>query len=448
MKLPSIDYAARRQRVMDRIGNDAALILFANPEQTRSNDTLFPYRQNSDLWYLSGFEEPEAVIVLLPGADDPFVMFVRPRDRDLEVWTGYRQGAEGAVQNYGADLAFPLDAMDEELPELLAGRKILYHALGQSQTHDAKILGYCRQLKASRLRGDRSPDMIADPAKILHTMRMIKDAGELQRMRIAAEVSAKGHLAAMQRAQPGQYEYQVEAILTQAFRDAGAYEHAYEPIVAGGARACVLHYNENDQRLNAGELVLIDAGAEWGGYAGDITRTWPLSDAFEGEQRAVYDAVLDAQIYAIEQSVAGASSLGVHDKTVERLTQNMIDIGLMQTSLDEAIETKAYREYYMHGTGHYLGIDVHDVGPYRDAADQPTIYEPGMVVTIEPGIYVRADSGAPERFHGIGVRIEDDVVIVPEEKAADEPSRILTREVPKAADEIVEIRREALRNAR
>lgn len=448
MNLPIIDYAARRQRVMQRIGEDAVMVLFANPEQQRSNDTNFRYRQNSDLWYLCGFEEPETIVVLAPGAEHPFVMFVRPRDRDKEVWTGYRAGVEGAIDRYGADAAFTLDALEEELPSLLEDRKILYHALGESTAHDAKILSLCATLKGTRARKDLSPQMIADPKRVLHPMRLIKDAGELERMRIAAEISAKGHLAVMQNALPGQHEYVLEATLTHEFRRHGAYEHAYEPIVAGGSRACVLHYNENDQRIEDGELVLIDAGAEWGGYAGDITRTWPISDRFDGEQRAVYDAVLDAQIFAIEQSVAGASNIHVHDATVERLTQNMIDIGLLQTSLDHALETKAYREYYMHGTGHYLGIDVHDVGDYRDENDAPLTYTPGMVVTIEPGIYVRSDSDAPERFHGIGVRIEDDVVILDAEDAAQDPSRILTRDVPKDADEIVELRQETLRKAR
>lgn len=445
MNFPAIDYVARRQRVMDRIGNDAVLVLFSNAEKQRSNDTLYPYRQNSDLWYLSGFEEPETVLVLAPGAEHPFVLFVRPRDREKEVWTGYRAGVEGAQSRYGADAAYELSELDTELPKLIAGRKILYHALGQSTANDAKILGWCQGLKGTRLKKDMSPDMIACPHKILHTLRLVKDAGELERMRIAAEISAEGHLEVMRQARPDQYEYELEAILTHTFRKRGAYEHAYEPIVAGGARACVLHYNENNQPIRAGELVLIDAGAEWGGYAGDITRTWPISDRFEGEQRAVYDAVLDAQIFAIEQSVAGASNLGVHDATVARLTQNMIDIGLLQTSLDQALETKSYREYYMHGTGHYLGIDVHDVGPYRDENDEPLTYTEGMVVTIEPGLYVRSDSDAPERFHGIGVRIEDDVVILDPEKAAQDPTRILTRDVPKDTDEILALRREILR---
>lgn len=445
MSFPTIDYASRRARVMNRIGNDAVMVLFSNAEKQRSSDTLYPYRQNSDLWYLCGFEEPEAVIVLAPQSEHPFVMFVRPRDRDKEVWTGYRAGVEGAQRIYGADAAYELSELDTELPKLLAGRKILYHALGDSPAHDAKIIAWCRSLKGTRARKDLSPDMIACPRKILHPLRLIKDTGELERMRVAAEISAQGHLEVMRTARPGQYEYELEAVLTHSFRKRGAYEHAYEPIVAGGARACVLHYNQNDQPIHDGELVLIDAGAEWGGYAGDITRTWPISDRFEGEQRAVYDAVLDAQIFAIEQSVAGASNLGVHDATVERLTQNMIDIGLLQTTLDEALETKAYREYYMHGTGHYLGIDVHDVGPYRDDDDEAYAYAPGMVVTIEPGLYVRADSDAPERFHGIGVRIEDDVVILPAEEAAQDPTRILTRDVPKDADEILVVRREILR---
>lgn len=409
--LTPIDFASRRRRVMDAIGDDAVLVLYANPERRRSNDTFFRYRQSSDMLWLCGFPEPEAVLVLLPGSDHPFTLFVRPRDRERETWDGYRAGPEGAMTVYGADQAFTLQELPVVLPRLLSGRRALYYSLGECESRDAELLRWMKSLRGNRRQGDRQPLAIWDPEPMLHRMRMVKDAAELERMQIAADISAAGHVAAMRATAPGVREYQLEAVLTETFRTSGADGHSYEPIVAGGERACVLHYTENQRTIAAGEMVLVDAGAEFQGYAGDITRTWPVNGVFSGPQRAVYEAVLDAQEFAIAQSVVGATNVGVHEATTRRLVENMLSIGLLSGSLDGVLERGDHREYFMHGTGHYLGLDVHDVGVYTERDGGPFAYVPGMVLTIEPGIYVRPDSDAPEIFRGIGVRIEDNIVI-------------------------------------
>lgn len=438
LALPSIDYAARRRRVMEAIGEDSLLVLFANPERRRSNDTYHPYRQSSDLLYLCGFPEPEAVLVLVPGAAAEFILFVRPKDRERETWDGYREGPEGAIEGYGADAAYPIAELGARMPELMSGRRNMYHALGVSRRQDDDVLRWSRSLRGNRRQRDRSPEAIVDPLRLLHGLRLVKDEAEIARIRVAAEISAEGHLAAMQATRPNMMEYELEAVLSGSFRRRGASGHSYAPIVAGGPRSCVLHYNENDALLRDGELVLIDAGAEFDGYAGDITRTWPVGESFTGPQRDIYEAVLNAEEYAISLTVAGASNISVHDATVRRLTENMIEIGLLNGGVDEALEKESYREYYMHGTGHYLGLDVHDVGEYRAADDAPMVYSLGMVLTVEPGIYVRADCDAPEYFRGIGVRIEDDVLI------GKNGVTVLTGGVPKSVSAIESLRRAAL----
>lgn len=396
---------------MERIGHEGVLVLYANPERRRSNDTFYRYRQNSDLLYLCGFPEPEAVLVLTPGADAETTLFVRPRDRERETWDGYRAGPEGAVELYGVDQAFTIQEMNVVMPRLLAGRVALYHELGECEKHDADMLRWIKGLKGNRRQGDRNPLAICDPHPILHRMRMFKDSAEIERMQVAADISAAGHVAAMRATTPGIREYNLESVITETFRSCGADGHSYEPIVAGGERACVLHYTENNQMLLDGDLVLIDAGAEFEGYAGDITRTWPVNGVFTGPQRVIYEAVLDAQEYAIEQTRVGATNVGVHEATTRRLVENMLSIGLLSGSIDSVIERGIHREYFMHGTGHYLGLDVHDVGIYTERDGKPFEYQEGMVVTVEPGIYVRPDSDAPEIFRGIGVRIEDNVLI-------------------------------------
>ena len=415
---------------MDVIGQDGVMVVYANPEQRRSNDTFYRYRQSSDLLWLCGFPEPEAVLVLTPGAEAETTLFVRPRDRERETWDGYRVGPEGAVEQFGVDQAYTIHEMKVIMPRLLAGRRVLHYNLGESETRDAALLGWIRGLKGNRRHGDRHPIAIQETNAILHRMRMFKDAAELERLQVAADISAAGHVAAMRATAPGTHEYQLEAVLTETFRSLGAEGHSYEPIVAGGERACILHYTENNATLKKGDLVLIDAGAEFQGYAGDITRTWPVGGTFSGPQRIVYEAVLDAQEFAIAQSVVGATNVGVHEATTRRLVENMLSIGLLSGSVESVLESGAHREYFMHGTGHYLGLDVHDVGIYTERDDTPFAYEEGMVVTIEPGIYVRPDSGAPEIFRGIGVRIEDDVVI-----STDGPS-ILTSAAPKSISAI------------
>lgn len=441
--LPPVDYAARRRRVMDEIGDEALLVLFSSPERRRSHDTYYRYRQSSDVLYLCGFEEPEAILVLAPGAEEEFVLFVRPRDRERETWDGFRAGPEGAIADYGADAAYTVGDFATQLPTLMAGRRKVYHVLGKSRRDDEQMLRAMRSLAGSRRSSDRSPEAIYDPLRTLHRMRMVKDAAEIARVTRAAEISAAGHLAAMQQTRPNMMEYEVEAILTAAYRSRGAEAHAYEPIVAGGSRSCVLHYNENDGQLRDGEMVLIDSGAEFLHYAGDITRTWPVGASFTGPQKAIYEAVLSTEKFGISLTVAGESNISVHEATVAKLTEHMLDIGLLSGSLDEALEKESYREYYMHGTGHYLGMDVHDVGEYRRSDETPFVYEEGMILTVEPGIYVRADSDAPEHFRGIGVRIEDDVLIG-DPVLGKNGVTVLTHGVPKEVDDIEALRREAI----
>lgn len=431
--------SARRSNVLEQLG-DGVLVLVAPPERVRSNDTQYLYRPGSDILYLTGFPEPETVVVLAPNhPEHRFVMFVRPRNRDSEIWDGFRYGPEGAMREFGADMAYPISELDERLPELLRDNDTLYYALGEDRAFDDRILSMLRGLGASRKQPNRAPGCIRDPRPLLHRMRMVKSEVELDALARAAEISAEAHLEAMKATRPGMYEFEIQAVIEGWFLKQGATAPAYASIVASGANACVLHYVANRDEMRDGDLLLVDAGAEFGWYAGDITRTWPVGRSFSPEQRAVYEAVLDAEEYAISLVRPGASKHDIGEKTARRLTQSMIDIGLLSGSLDEAIEKESYRRYYMHGIGHYLGLDVHDVGVYFVAEDEGEPFVPGVVTTIEPGIYVAADDHeAPEAFRGIGVRIEDDVVVT------EGAPRVLTGGVPKALDAIEALRAEAL----
>lgn len=431
--------SARRRAVLDQLG-DGVLVLVAPPERTRSNDTQYLYRPGSDILYLTGFPEPETVVVLAPNhPEHQFVMFVRPRNRDSEIWDGFRYGPEGAMREFGADAAFPIGELDERLPGYLRDNDTLHYALGEDRAFDDRILGMLRALGASRKQPNRAPTCIRDPRPLLHRMRMVKSEHELGLLARACEISATAHVEAMKATRPGLREFEIQAVLEGSFLRQGAAAPAYASIVAGGANACVLHYVANRDELRDGELLLVDAGAEVDWYAGDITRTWPVGRTFSPEQRAVYEAVLDAEEYAVDMVRPCASKHDIGEKTTRRLTQSMIDIGLLSGSLDEAMETEAYRRYYMHGIGHYLGLDVHDVGVYFVSEGQGEPFVPGVVTTIEPGIYVAPDDlEAPEAFRGIGVRIEDDVVVT------DGEPRVLTGGVPKSIAEIEALRAEAL----
>jgi Xaa-Pro aminopeptidase len=430
--LPPEVFADRRRRLMDRLGDHGAALFFAAPEVTRSNDSHFDFRQNSDLWYLTGFEEPEAALLLLPGhAKHPVVFFVRKRDKDREIWDGPRAGVEGAKERFGASEAFPIDELDAKLPELLEGRERVHYGLGLYPERDRQVIHAIGRIRALAKRGKRAPREIHDPSLLLHDMRLFKAGAELEALRRAVRVSADGHVRAMQATRPGRGEWEVQAEIEYVFRRGGARSPGYTSIVGSGTNACVLHYVANDRRMQAGELLLVDAGAEVGYYTGDITRTWPVSGRFSAPQREVYDLVLKAQEEVIALAKPGLPWSALHDKALRVLTQGMIDLGILKGPLDKALEEKAHAPWYPHSTGHWLGIDVHDVGAYWSGAEQSRLLEPGMVFTVEPGLYFAPEApNVPERYKGIGVRIEDDVLVT---EAGHE---VLSKDAPKDPAEI------------
>jgi Xaa-Pro aminopeptidase len=393
------------------MGPDAVAVLLGARLATRSADTHFPFRQDSDFWYLTGFNHPHAAAVLRTDGGPPFALFVEPRQPEAEVWNGYRPGVEGALRDYGADTAFPSCELISALPKLLEKVQRVFHVLGRDAALDAKLV---ESLDAMRLRsrmGLVPPAEIVDPRSILHEMRLLKESEELEIMRQAADISREAHAAAARLARDGTYEYELEAVLDFTFRRRGATGPAYTTIVGGGKNATVLHYVTNDQPLREGELVLVDAGCELKGYASDVTRTYPVGGKLEGAARSVYELVLAAQQAAFEVAKPGATLDELHTAALRVLTDGMVQLGLLSGNLDDLIASNAYRPYYMHRTSHWLGLDVHDVGAYT-ANGKPRPLEPGMVFTIEPGLYISAEAeGADPRLRGIGVRIEDDVLI-------------------------------------
>ncbi|MCH4563152.1 Xaa-Pro aminopeptidase [Halomonas sp. EGI 63088] len=404
------EYRARRQALMASLPAGSAVLLPGAALVTRSRDSEFPFRQDSDFHYLTGFPEPDALLVLLPGrAEGESVLFCQDRDPALEAWTGIRLGAEGAVREHGVDQAFENAERDERLEALLDGRRTLYLPLANNEA--LVLADELRGRLAGRVRrGARPPEAFADIAPLLHAQRQVKSEAELALMRHAAEVSARAHVRAMQAARPGLAEYQLQAELEHEFRWQGGSGPAYASIVGGGANACVLHYIENAARLRDGDLVLIDAGGEFDLYAGDITRTFPVNGRFDGAQRSLYELVLGVQERAVDAVRPGATLAEIHDLVVHGLTEGLIGLGLLEGEVQARIEDDSYRRFYLHSTSHWLGLDVHDVGTYRRDGE-PLPLEPGMVLTIEPGLYVPADDDIPEAFRGIGIRIEDDVAV-------------------------------------
>ena len=431
MKISKAEFARRRKNLMGMMDKHTIAIIPGAREVTRSRDTEYPFRQNSDLFYLTGFEEPDAVLVLVPGRrQGQVVLFCRERDPDMELWNGYRLGPEGAVAYLGVDDAFPIDDLDEILPGLIEGTQRIYYSMGHDDVFDQRVMGWVNQIRKLVRTGAAPPADFTDLAFLLHEQRLIKSAAEVRVMRKAGEISAAAHVRAMQECQPGRYEYHLEAAIQHTFAEHGARFPAYNSIVGSGANACVLHYTENASKMRAGDLVLIDAGCEYQGYAADITRTFPVSGQFSTEQRAIYDVVLEAQRAAIAKVRPGNTWNQPHDATVRVITRGLIKLGLLRGKERELIKAEAYRDFYMHRAGHWLGLDVHDVGEYRVDGRWRQL-EPGMVLTIEPGIYISADNTkVPKRWRGIGVRIEDDVVVT--EQGCD----VLTGDVPKRADEI------------
>lgn len=428
------EYAARRARLMQAIGEQAVAIVPAAREVIRNRDVHYRFRQDSDFWYLTGFPEPEAIAVLAPGRKEgAYLLFVRPRNPEREIWDGRRAGPEGAVRDYGADQAFPLEEFERRLPGLLGGRARLHYTLGEHPHWDARITACLRELRELARRGPAAPEAVVSLDVTLHEQRLIKSAHELALIRHACEVSAVAHRRALAMARPGVYEWQLAAEIHHEFESNGL-EPGYGSIVGAGDNACILHYVENSAPLKAGELVLIDAGGEYRGYTADITRTAPVGGRYSGPQRAVYEVVLAAQKAAIAELKPGNSSARPHEVATRVLTEGMVALGLLpgngSASVDELIAQEKYKRFFMHGTGHWLGMDVHDVGRYK-LDGQPRVFQPGMVMTVEPGLYIAPGAeGVDPRFHGIGVRIEDDVLV-----GADGP-QVLTSGVPKDIDDV------------
>ena len=404
--------AQRRRTFMDRIGPRAAAVFAAAPVAIRSNDVEYRYRQDNDLLYLTSFTEPDAVCLLLPGhAKEQFVLFVRPRDPERETWTGRRAGVEGAVEACGAQAAYTIDKLDEKIGEYVSEYDQLYYSFGRDAAFNERVLGWMRQWQQLRPRSGKGPMAVVDPSEVLHEMRLRKTEPELSCLRQAIAMAAAGHHAAMRAVHPGSMEYEIEALIDYTFRKMGGAGTAYPSIVASGANATVLHYTTNDRCMQDGELLLVDAGAEYEGYCADITRTFPISRRFSGPQRAIYDVVLRAQLAAIAAVRPGARIDDPHKRAVEVLVEGLLDLGLLTGARDEVISKELYRPFYMHRTSHWLGMDVHDVGKYKLEADM-RVLEPGMVLTVEPGIYIAPDrSDVDPRYLGIGVRIEDDVLV-------------------------------------
>ena len=422
------EFARRRKHLMELIGSNGIAILAAAPERVRSRDTLYVYRQDSDFYYLTGFGEPEAVAVLTPGrSKGEFLLFCRERDPDREQWDGPRAGPEGAVAAYGADDAFPITDLDDILPGLLERSDRVYYSIGGNE-FDQKLLAFIKTLNSKRQSGHAPSELVALD-HLLHEMRLFKSRAESGTMRQAARIAVSAHSRAMRACQPGMKEYELEAEFVHEFRRHGA-ECSYPPIVAAGVNACILHYRANDAPLLDGDLVLIDAGCELGLYASDVTRTFPVNGRFSAPQRELYQVVLDANQAATAKAVPGNHWNDPHDAAVLTVTRGLKALGLLEGRVPQLVKTQAYRQFFMHKTGHWLGLDVHDVGDYK-VADQWRLLEPGMVMTIEPGIYVAAnDKSVDKRWRGIGIRIEDDVQVT-----RDEPD-VLTQGLPTTVVEI------------
>jgi len=425
-------YERRRQEFSKAIGTNAVAVVHSPPEKLRNGDAHFPYRQSSDLYYLTGFTEPEATLVIRPGAEeDKVVLFVRPRDPKREIWDGRRAGVEGACERFGADVAYPVSELEEKLPGLVANFNELHYSLGTDSAFDSRICQTLATLRRRERTGQRPPIRVVDPRVTLHELRLRKSNDELETLRNAAAITNEAHAAAMRAARPGATEYELEALINFTFRKSGGMGPGYSTIVGSGDNATILHYIENDRVLESGDLVLIDAGCELDYYTADVTRTFPVSGRFTAPQRKVYELVLDAQERALDATRPGVSLDDIHEVCIERLTQGMIEIGLLEGNLTELIEEGEYKRYYMHRTSHWLGMDVHDVGAYTDEEREARPLEPGMVITIEPGLYISADDEkAPKELRGIGVRIEDDVLITKD------GHENLTSTTPKSVDDV------------
>ncbi len=419
------EFARRRQQLMQMVGQEGVAILPAAPVRMRSRDVEYRFRQDSDFYYLTGFAEPDAVAVLVPGRKGgEFLLFCRERNPDKELWDGSRSGPDGVVENFGADDAFPIDDIDDILPGVIESCTRVYYTMGMYSDFDSRIAEWINSLRSRESRGVHTPQEFVALDHLLHDMRLYKSRAEISAMRKSARVAVTAHQRAMRSVEPGLFEYEVEAEFRFEFRRNDAWV-SYSPIVGSGANSCTLHYVENNCQLVAGDLLLIDAGCELDYYASDITRTIPVSGKFSPEQRAVYEIVLEAQLAAIEKIRKGNHWNEPHDAAVEVITRGLKKLGLLAGSVPKLIKDGAYREFFMHRTGHWLGMDVHDVGDYK-VGDQWRLLEPGMVTTVEPGIYIPASNSIPKRYGNIGVRIEDDVLVTA--NGADVLSKSLVKE--------------------
>ncbi len=427
------EFARRRKQLMKMMGKGGIVILPAVPEKSRNSDVLYHYRPDSDFYYLTGFAEPEAVAVLIPGRPHgEYVLFVRDRDPARETWDGRRAGPEGATRDFGADDAFPISDIDDILPGLMENCARVYYTMGLHPEFDHRVIGWVNGLKSQARTGVQPPQEFVALDHLLHDMRLYKSRPELDVMRHSAQIAVAAHKRAMRFTSPGRMEFEVMAELVHEFGRNNA-DISYHPIVGGGANTCILHYHENSEELKDGDLLLIDAGCEYELYASDITRTFPVSGRFTPEQRAVYEVVREAQYAAIEKTVPGNHWNEPHIAAVKTITQGLVKLGLLKGKVPTLIKEGAYRKFFMHRTGHWLGMDVHDVGDYK-VGEQWRVLEPGMVMTVEPGIYIPAGmKGVPKRWWNIGIRIEDDVAVTRD------GNEVLTDGLPKAPDQIEQL---------
>ncbi|WDE15242.1 Xaa-Pro aminopeptidase [Acinetobacter schindleri] len=432
-KLTKAEFQERRDILAGEMGLRSIAIIATSPVALRNRDADYKYRADSSFFYLTGFAEPEAVAVIETFDSEEegytYSLFCRERDREMEIWNGYRAGVDGAVDDYEADEAYAIDLLDEEILEKLQNKDKLFYRVGHSAEFDARVAKWIAQASSESRRGKSAPAQIVQLDRIVDEMRLHKDANEIELMQIASDISAEAHTRAMQTVRPGMMEYALEAELNYVFGKNGCVP-SYNSIVGGGENACILHYVENDKELKDGDLVLIDAACEYQFYASDITRTFPVNGKFSPEQKALYNIVLDAQIAAINAVQIGNSYKEPHNVAVRILVQGLLDLGIMQGKIEEIIETESFRQFYMHGTGHWLGMDVHDVGAYKTNGDWRS-YEEGMVVTVEPGLYIAPDDETVDpKWRGIGIRIEDDVV------ATQNGPLVLTAKVVKTVEDI------------
>lgn len=432
MKLTQADFKQRRDLLAKQIGSNSIAIIATRAEMYRNRDADYKYRADSSFYYLTGFAEPEAVAVIetfAEGEDYSYSLFCRERDREMEIWNGYRAGVDGAVEIYDADEAYAIDLLDEEIIDKLLNKQRLYYRIGQNAEFDARVSQWIQEADGQQRRGGAAPAELIQLDRIVDEMRLKKSEQEIELMQIASNISAEAHTRAMQTVKPNMMEYALEAELNYIFGKNGCVP-AYNSIVGGGENACILHYVENNKPLKDGDLVLIDAACEYEFYASDITRTFPVNGKFSPEQKALYNIVLDAQLAAIDATRIGNHYKYPHEVAVKILTQGLVDLGLLSGNVDELVESEAFRQFFMHGTGHWLGMDVHDVGAYKTGEDW-RVYEAGMVVTVEPGLYVAPDDETVDaKWRGIGIRIEDDIVVT------ENGPLVLTKNVVKTVEEI------------